>query len=119
MGRDPLTKATSMSQMSQMNRLIGLTLPGFPDPSIAIAASRSGALGVLDLEYTRELDAALARLTKLGRLGTCERGVKIDVSNDGFASSLGDRLPPEISTIIIARCLIVRHPEHIQALHRN
>ena len=105
--------------MRQAMRLIGLTLPGVPDPSIAIAASRSGALGVLDLEYTRELAAALAALTKLARLGMGERGVKIDVSNEDFASALVDSLPPEIGTIVLARPRIAKFAQQIQAFQRN
>jgi hypothetical protein len=35
-------------------QVIALTLPAMPNPAVAIAASRAGGLGVLDLEYTRD-----------------------------------------------------------------
>ena len=47
--------------------VIVLTPPGAPDPALAIAASRAGANGVLDLEYANdwhEVSSAIERLTK-------------------------------------------------------
>ena len=46
-------------------QVIILTLPGLPEPSVAIAASRAGGLGVLDLEYTRDEQAAFNAIQKL------------------------------------------------------
>ena len=34
--------------------IIALTLPGQPDPAVAIAATRAGGWGVLDLEYAKD-----------------------------------------------------------------
>jgi NAD(P)H-dependent flavin oxidoreductase YrpB (nitropropane dioxygenase family) len=101
--------------MSPIHRLICLTLPGYPDPSIAIAASRAGALGVLDLEYVRDVDAARAALARLARWARGACGVKIDLANEDFAALLQE-LPPEIETILIARPSVAELSEQIQAL---
>ena len=52
--------------------VIVLTPPGAPDPALAIAASRAGANGVLDLEYANdwhEVSSAIERLTRFGGSG--------------------------------------------------
>src|SRR5437763_9976838 len=105
--------------MTPISRVICLTLPGYPDPSIAIAASRSGALGVLDLEYADNLDAALEAVAKLARFCPERCGAKVDLSREDFASAFIERLPREIATIIIARPSIATLPEQIRALQRG
>ena len=40
-------------------QIITLTLPGLPDPAIAVAGSRAGGIGVLDLEYVQDELSAL------------------------------------------------------------
>src|SRR4051794_14926602 len=92
--------------MNAYSRLLCLTLPGYPRPDIAIAAGRAGALGVLDLEYTRDADGALNALADLAHRGKGERGVKIDPANEDVSPIVLRRLPHEIGTVIIARpCL--------------
>ena len=60
-----------------------LTPPGEPDPSIAIAASRAGELGVLNLEYARDEQTAL---TAIDRLATA-------VGNRRFGTSIRFAFP--------------------------
>src|SRR4051794_26086960 len=102
--------------MNQTSALICLTLPGYPDPGIAIAASRSGALGLLDLEYAQDIDTALAAATRMAELGQAAVGVKIDLSREDFAAPLIRRLPREIATILIARPCIANLPEQVRVL---
>ncbi len=40
---------------------IALTPPGLPVPSIAIAASRAGGIGILDLEYVSDFNIAIRK----------------------------------------------------------
>jgi acyl transferase domain-containing protein/NAD(P)H-dependent flavin oxidoreductase YrpB (nitropropane dioxygenase family)/NAD(P)-dependent dehydrogenase (short-subunit alcohol dehydrogenase family)/acyl carrier protein len=70
--------------------LLVLTPSGSADPSLAIAASRAGARGVLDLEYTdlSEARAALARLAHF----TTRFGVSLPVDSAHF-EQLGDTRP--------------------------
>jgi acyl transferase domain-containing protein/NAD(P)H-dependent flavin oxidoreductase YrpB (nitropropane dioxygenase family)/NADP-dependent 3-hydroxy acid dehydrogenase YdfG len=56
--------------------ILSLTPAGHPAPSIAIAACRAGALGVLDLEYSRDEGAARRGIAELDRFTTGEFGLK-------------------------------------------
>ena len=51
-----------------------LTPPGFCDASLAIAASRAGGWGVLDLEFAHDTSAALAEIGRLQRFAKRIRG---------------------------------------------
>ena len=76
--------------MSQRMQIIALSLPGYPDPGIPVAASRAGGLGVLDLEFEADARLALERLSTLARLGGAQRGVKLDLSRSAFYSGRDD-----------------------------
>ncbi|WP_341716227.1 SDR family NAD(P)-dependent oxidoreductase [Micromonospora sp. FIMYZ51] len=52
--------------------------PGFSDPALAIAASRAGAIGVLDLQFTADLDAARAGARLLAGQARGRWGVLVD-----------------------------------------
>ena len=58
-----------MARSSGRLQVIVLTPPGLTDPSLAIAASRAGETGVLDLEYVHDEELALGALGKLVRYG--------------------------------------------------
>jgi acyl transferase domain-containing protein/NAD(P)H-dependent flavin oxidoreductase YrpB (nitropropane dioxygenase family)/NADP-dependent 3-hydroxy acid dehydrogenase YdfG len=62
--------------------LIVLTPPGAADPSLAIAACRAGAGGVLDLEFCRDAAAASAALTRLARFAGRGFGVQLRADAD-------------------------------------
>jgi acyl transferase domain-containing protein/NAD(P)H-dependent flavin oxidoreductase YrpB (nitropropane dioxygenase family)/NAD(P)-dependent dehydrogenase (short-subunit alcohol dehydrogenase family)/acyl carrier protein len=102
--------------VNRCSRLLCLTLPGHTDPEIAIAASRAGAVAVLDLEYAREMDTAQKALSDLTRLGRGQRGVKIDLANENFASGVLESLPTEIETIVIAHPRLADLGDRIQTL---
>jgi len=74
-------------------QLIALTPPGLPDPSLAIAASRAGELGVLDLEYVDDAQAALSAISKLSRYANGDCGVKFAAN----AKELIDRMMPNLT----------------------
>ena len=46
-------------------RVVVLTPAGKPDPSMAIAASMAGELGVLNLEHSRDRGKGLERMEKI------------------------------------------------------
>jgi acyl transferase domain-containing protein/NAD(P)H-dependent flavin oxidoreductase YrpB (nitropropane dioxygenase family)/NAD(P)-dependent dehydrogenase (short-subunit alcohol dehydrogenase family)/acyl carrier protein len=48
------------------------------EPGVAIAASRAGATGVIDLQFTSDHDAALAQLSRLGALARGRAGVHVN-----------------------------------------
>ena len=76
------------------------TLPAWPDPSIAIAGSRAGATGVLNLEHVRDLDAARSALARLAGQGRGALGVKI--APGAPATRLLAELPPAITLVVVA-----------------
>jgi acyl transferase domain-containing protein/NAD(P)H-dependent flavin oxidoreductase YrpB (nitropropane dioxygenase family) len=55
-----------------------LTPCGAPDPALAIAGSRAGALGILNLEFARDLEAVAAGLASLAEHGRGRLGVLLD-----------------------------------------
>src|SRR5688500_12167155 len=66
-----------------------LTPPGEPDPSIAIAASRAGEIGVLNLEYARDEQAALAAVDRLASaVGNRRFGVLVDGADAELVQAL-------------------------------
>ena len=67
---------------------IVLTLPGFPDPALAVAACRAGAWGILDLEFERDASGARGALARLQSLARSAFGVKLDADAGKFAASV-------------------------------
>ncbi|MEQ8787393.1 MAG: SDR family NAD(P)-dependent oxidoreductase [Pirellulaceae bacterium] len=57
--------------------ILALTPPGSHDPAVAIAASRAGARGILDLEYTEDLAQAAPAIEQLRRFAKHPYGVKL------------------------------------------
>src|SRR5829696_753157 len=55
--------------------------PGPPDAALAIAGSRAGALGVLDLEFAAEASGAGGALARLAALGRGRRGALVDAGS--------------------------------------
>ena len=45
--------------------LVGSTLAGWPDPVVAIAASRAGATGLLNVEHSTDLETVRAAIGRL------------------------------------------------------
>jgi acyl transferase domain-containing protein/NAD(P)H-dependent flavin oxidoreductase YrpB (nitropropane dioxygenase family)/NAD(P)-dependent dehydrogenase (short-subunit alcohol dehydrogenase family) len=82
--------------------LIALTLPGSSDPSVAIAASRAGEIGVLDLQYFSDEGKARAALSRLARYGASRRcGIRLEAGAQVFAQDIIDNLPAKIGCVIL------------------
>jgi len=79
-----------------------VTPAGFPDPSLAIAASRAGELGVLDLEYTDDLVGALAALDKLAEYARNDFGIKIGRESEDLLAKIIAQAPKRLKTVILA-----------------
>jgi acyl transferase domain-containing protein/NAD(P)H-dependent flavin oxidoreductase YrpB (nitropropane dioxygenase family)/NAD(P)-dependent dehydrogenase (short-subunit alcohol dehydrogenase family) len=82
--------------------ILVLTLPGWSDSSVAIAASRAGAVGVLDLEYASCSDSALRQLARLTRFAIHDYGVKLGPESTSFVQHLHSNLPPGLKFILLA-----------------
>lgn len=86
---------------NQAFSFLALTPPGLTDPAIAVAASRNGGIGVLDLEYCHDASQALAAVVKLAHhtQGSC--GLKLDSSAEDLLTRLAAHLPPQVEAIIL------------------
>lgn len=93
------------------------TPPGIPDPSMAIAASRAGSLGVLDLEYTRDKRATLDAIEKLSRYARNEFGVKLDSRAGKFLTEVTSGLPQQLTTVILTYSDTQILKKQVRALH--
>jgi acyl transferase domain-containing protein/NAD(P)H-dependent flavin oxidoreductase YrpB (nitropropane dioxygenase family)/NAD(P)-dependent dehydrogenase (short-subunit alcohol dehydrogenase family) len=96
-------------------RFITLTLSGLTDPSIAIAASRAGEIGVLDLEYRSSLHDGLAAISKLGRFAQRQCGLRLDGTDERFILEVLSRLPPLVQIVILTVTERRSLTEHIRA----
>ncbi|MDH3285204.1 MAG: nitronate monooxygenase, partial [Acidobacteriota bacterium] len=81
-------------------RLVAQTPPKPSDPSIAIAASRAGDLGVLNLELTDDLLEARRLITSMVRHAGRETGVKLDSARHGLAAQVLGDLPKTVRVVI-------------------
>jgi hypothetical protein len=79
---------------------IVVTPPGFADPALAIAASRAGALGVLDLQFLDDEEIALAAVNTLARQSRNRCGIKLDSSASPLCDRVLSDLPDALSVAI-------------------
>jgi acyl transferase domain-containing protein/NAD(P)H-dependent flavin oxidoreductase YrpB (nitropropane dioxygenase family) len=82
-------------------RILCLTPPGPADPAVAAAASRAGALGVLDLELCFDEPGARLALGRLERLARAACGVKLDGTRIPFLDAMARALPDRVRTVIL------------------
>src|SRR5260370_400709 len=83
-------------------RLIALTAPGRPDPAIAIAASRAGELGVLNLEHGGDAEAAGGAIDRMARYAQRECGIKLAGDAGPGLLAIAFDLPRPVTTVILA-----------------
>ena len=91
-----------------MNRCIAdfevsvVTPSGPPEPSLAIAACRAGALGILNLEFSRDRAGSLDAIAKLATSGRGRFGVQIDGSDEDLLDAILERGDPNLAVIVVA-----------------
>lgn len=84
-----------------MISIITSTIPGCLDPATAIAGSRAGGVGILDLTLCRDTKIALSALNKLSRFATTDYGIKINAVVDSFFREIVSSLPQQLGTVIL------------------
>ncbi len=99
----------------QSFQFVALTPPGLGDPAIAIAASRAGALGVLDLEFTRDAAHARRAIERLAHFARGEVGVRLDSADAPLAQRVLAELPAAVGTVILTAAGADALPEQIAA----
>jgi len=102
--------------------LIALTPPGLTEPSVAIAAARAGALGVLDLEYVSGEQVARAAIAKLVHYashacGTC--GIKLDSQAEAFFDRVFADLPEQVEVVVLTPWGHDLLPRQVERLHQQ
>ena len=89
-----------MTHPVQAFRGRGRTMPAWPDPAPAIAASRSGATGLLNLEETSDSAVARSALDRLVAFGRGALGLKVRLGSHLISELVLD-LPAPINTIVL------------------
>ncbi|MGD2178077.1 MAG: beta-ketoacyl synthase N-terminal-like domain-containing protein, partial [Anaerolineae bacterium] len=83
-------------------RLIALTPPGLIDPSLAVAASRAGELGVLNLAYIQDDVLAQRAIARMVRYGRGAHGIRLASSTaPALLDRISSHLPEQVETVIL------------------
>lgn len=104
--------------MAQELQMIVLTPPGLTDPSIAIAASRAGGLGVLDLEYVRDREAALGAVQELAEYARGDFGIKLNALAEDFLGEVMAELP-RLRVVLLASAPPGKLQGIVELLHQK
>ena len=105
-----------MTNGSEFDTLV-LTPPGAPDATLAIAASRAGAVGVLNLEFADDPGAALAALTRLTTFGHGRMGVLLNGADEGLLSTVLDTPHAGVQVVILTGTPRARLAELVGRIH--
>src|SRR5207245_11486093 len=99
--------------------IVILTPPELPDPSMAIAASRAGALGVLNLEFLRDPEGAKSAISAMSRHARRETGAKLSGASGDLIRRLTPELPASVHSVILTAGDERSLPESIDLLRRS
>src|SRR5205085_10836622 len=99
--------------------LVALTPPGLADPTIAIAASRAGGLGVLDLAFTHEAPRAHDAIAKLARYAGPASGIRLDSLAHELIDQVLAGLPEAVQVVILTSADPEALPGYIRTLHEQ
>ncbi|MCA9937178.1 MAG: SDR family NAD(P)-dependent oxidoreductase [Anaerolineales bacterium] len=88
--------------MTNQFQFIVSTLPGFPEPSLAIAASRAEELGVLDLTYTDDFATAWEAARKLADFARNGYGYNMRDDQHELLTRLLTQIAPAAHTLILS-----------------
>jgi acyl transferase domain-containing protein/NAD(P)H-dependent flavin oxidoreductase YrpB (nitropropane dioxygenase family)/NAD(P)-dependent dehydrogenase (short-subunit alcohol dehydrogenase family)/acyl carrier protein len=95
------SKARTRGESPMAINLAVLTLPGLIDPGLAIAASRAGELGILDLEYPGDPCAARSAVKTLGERAKSGFGIKLNGNNSELIAELIGETPDNLKTVVL------------------
>ncbi len=92
--------------------------PGLADPTLPIAASRAGAIGILDLQFVSEQEKIGNAVCTLARHAKGRFGVRLDSAVWEIYEPLFSNLPDGLSFAIVTPANLQRLGEQIRILHR-
>ena len=81
--------------------VIALTLPGQPDPAVAIAATRAGAWGSSRPGIYQGHDLAVDSIKQLCRYAKGDCGIKLDGSDTTFCHEVITDVPGGLQVVIL------------------
>ena len=82
--------------------IMTVTQPGHPDPALAIAGCRAGAVGILNLEYTEDVNEARDNLQRLANFSHADFGIKVSGANLEFLQTVTAQPPPQLRYVILS-----------------
>ena len=82
-------------------QLVAINPPGLADPSVAIAASRAGGVGILNLELVVDPQRAQAAIGALVRFGRPTLGVMLDSTATEFVEQVLAELPEQVAVVVL------------------
>jgi acyl transferase domain-containing protein/NAD(P)H-dependent flavin oxidoreductase YrpB (nitropropane dioxygenase family)/NAD(P)-dependent dehydrogenase (short-subunit alcohol dehydrogenase family) len=94
-------------------------LPGVPDPSVAIAGSRAGGIGILDLEYAEDCLRAQEDISKVSEYARNEFGIKLRGYDDQFLSGIISSFPQNLRLAILTYGDFEKLQQIVTLLHRQ
>ncbi len=103
----------------ERSRIIVLTLPGSPQPSLAVAACRAGAVGVIDCEYIEEERDALEAFDSLYHLTDRPFGIRLPGDDIQFIDSILDKKYQSLTHAILAFPVCKNLEEVVEKLQRQ
>ena len=96
-----------------------LTLPGFGDSSVAIAANRGGATAIVNLEYCKGYATAMDAMRRLDHHVESRFGVKLGSTAGDFFAELGSDFPDHLGLVILSSYDTGRLEERVRMLHEK
>ena len=96
---------------------IVLTQAGRPDPRLAIAGSRAGAIGVLNLEFSRDVETSLALLRTLHSRGRGRFGIQIGDNFTSIIDALAEKRTLSLDVVILAGVVDSHIDDAISRVH--
>jgi malonyl CoA-acyl carrier protein transacylase len=96
--------------------LVTVTPAGFPDPSLAIAGSRAGGIGLLDLEYGVHTPAARQALKNLCRYAGNDIGLKLHSQDLKFLQEISP-VPDNLKVVILTHPSATLLKKAVDRLH--
>lgn len=90
---------------------------GIPDAGLAIAASRAGAIGVVNLEFADDVAAALKALKRFSGLARASGGALVDGAAESLLSAILVQDLPRIDTIVLTASALGQLADSVEEIH--
>lgn len=107
-----------MSHTHDLDYMV-LTPAGVPDASLAIAGSRAGAVGLLNLEFASDPDAGRAALSDLRTFGRGRTGVILDATAEELFALVLTQPSPSLDMIVLNGSAPEQLSHQVETIHAS